>query len=104
MPDIYNDNGTILYIPDDGDTPTHPYWKAFMRVAYSTERVESIGDIYVLRNTEDHIVAIQMPDPVNEEGHPKEAVIATLRAIIDEDEMSLLVDHLIEVHKELSNR
>ncbi len=103
MPDIYNDNGMILYIMEDGGVPVYPYWKAFMRVANLTRSVEKVDDVDVLLDAEESIVAIQMPDPVNDEGHPKEAVIATLRAILDEDEMSLLVDHLIEVHKELSS-
>jgi hypothetical protein len=103
MPDIYNDNGTILYILEEGDIPAYPYWKAFMRVAYSTENVESSNDIFVFRDTEGGIIAIQMPDPVNDAGHPKEAVISTLRTIIDEDEMSLLIDHLVEARKELEN-
>jgi hypothetical protein len=104
MPDVYNDNGTILYILEDGDVPAFPYWKAFMRVADSTERIECADKVFVFRDGSDGIVAIQMPDPVNDEGHPKEAVMATLRTIVDEDEMSLLIDHLIAVHEQLADR
>ena len=39
---VFNDQGTIFYVPEDGKPETHPFWKTFMRIAVSAVQMEEV--------------------------------------------------------------
>ena len=103
MAEIFADNGLIIYMPSN-EIPTNPYWKAFMQVAGLTETmdiVEGEEDFVVFRDEDEDILAIQMPEPVDEYQVPSERIINMLRAVIDEEELTDLLEHVREVKASL---
>ena len=100
MAEIFADNGLIIYMPSN-DIPSNPYWKAFMEVAVLTDSMdifEEDTDFVVFRDEGDDILAIQMPEPIDDNGAPKESVIEKLRSICSEEELTDLIDHVTQVH------
>ena len=98
---VFYDDGMVLYIPQaQGHSP---YWYEFFTVADELDRIEihahpSEPDIEfgLVLNEEDNMLAIQLPDPVNDNGAPKEEVLAGLRVFLPEDHVTFLVHYIIQ--------
>jgi len=105
MAEVFADNGTIIWIGDDGDSPRYPYWKAFMQVAVNTDSMGTSmqnEDFMVFFDKDDNILAIQMPDPVTDDGVPKEAIINELRGTVTEEEIGLIIESVTAAKKEMA--
>ena len=55
----------------------------------------------MFRDEDEDILAIQMPEPVDEYQVPSERIINMLRAVIDEEELTDLLEHVREVKASL---
>jgi len=100
---VFNDQGTIFYVPEDGKPETHPFWKTFMRIAVSAVQMEEVRhpnaehvEFLIFYDDQGEMLGMQMPDPVLADGSPREEVLLGLRAILCEEEITDLMAQLSE--------
>ena len=104
---LFYEDGQVFYIPDAlGD---RAWWQEFFHIADRLDNVEthvhpSEPDIeFALLLDEDGLLmALQLPDPVNDDGAPKEEVLLGLRGFLPEDHVMFLV-HYISQAKDAEN-
>jgi len=98
---VFYEDGQVFYIPDAlGD---RAWWQEFFHIADRLDNVEthvhpSEPDIeFALLLDEDGLLmALQLPDPVNDDGAPKEEVLLGLRAFLPEDHVMFLVHYIAQ--------
>ena len=101
---VFYDDGQVFYIPDAlGD---RPWWQEFFLMAQRLDHVKthfhpSEPDIehLILVDEEENLLAVQLADPVNDDGAPKEEVLLGLRSFLPEEHVMFLV-HYISQAKE----
>ena len=101
---VFYEDGQVFYIPEAlGD---RPWWQEFFLIAQRLDHVEthvdpSEPDIehLLLVDEEGRLMASQLPDPVNDDGAPKEEVLAGLRAFLPEDHIAFLVHYIAQAKK-----
>ena len=113
MPQIFVDGDDLLYIRNDDQVPQHPYWKAIMGLAVCVESIvhpeaddDGLTDprFFALLgnwepdapNEEEELLGLQMPKPVGDDGSVIEEVVQHLRNFIYEDEITDLIEHILE--------
>ena len=94
----YHDDGIIFYIPETGEPEEHPYWRVFMRIAVTADRMEETRHpaaehiaCAAFSDEDDQMLGVQMPDPVLADGSPREEVLLGLRTILSEEEIGDLM-------------
>ena len=98
---VFYEDGQVFYIPEAiGD---RPWWQEFFLIAKRLDHVEthvdpSEPDIehLLLVDEEGHLMALQLADPVNDDGAPKEEVLLGLRAFLTEDHIAFLVHYIAQ--------
>jgi hypothetical protein len=103
MSDIFYDNGTVFFVTETGDLPASPYWMDFIRIGVSTDRVDS--DDYgnaAFVDENDKILALQMEDPVTDDGTPKESVLHWLRGMLGESDIVSFLEMMKECKAQMA--
>ena len=101
MPTMLHDRELILYLPDS-EPSDEPYWKELMKIGLVTNEMTVVGDnVFVFEQENKEVVAIEMPDPVSEYGSPLEKVITTLRAVLSEEDVTGIVENVLELKESL---
>jgi len=98
---VFYEDGQVFYIPDAlGD---RLWWQEFFHIADRLDHVEthvhpSEPDIEhaLLLDKNGLLMALQVPDPVNDDGAPKEEVLLGLRAFLTEDHIAFLVHYIAQ--------
>jgi len=93
MAEIFYDNGTLFFaMPRDG-MPYHPYWKTFMEIGQRCDDMNTDDNgNWSFFDEDGLLLGIQMVDPVDESGAPKESSLYWLRHIMEEDELVMFLD------------
>jgi len=101
---VFYEDGRLFYIPEA--LGGRPWWQEFFLIAQRLDHVKthvhpSSPDIehLILVDEEENIMALELADPVNDDGAPKEEVLLGLRSFLPEDHIAFLV-HYISQAKE----
>jgi len=93
MGEVIGDRERVLYIDDEvAGGPEMPHWRSLIGVGARTAEVYEFEDgTFVLEDGEGRLLAIDMAMPLRG-GAPSEDVLFMLRALLPEDEISLLLE------------
>jgi hypothetical protein len=104
MSEIFYDNGTVFFTLETGGLPESPYWTNFIRIGRDAERVETDGNgNWVFADVDDKIMALQMHDPLTDDGTPKESVLNWLRTTLPESGIVFFLDTLKEAKTHMAD-
>ena len=93
MAEIFYDNGTLFFAMPRVGTPYHPYWKTFMEIGQRCDDMNTDDNgNWSFFDEDGLLLGIQMVDPVDESGAPKESSLYWLRQIMKEDELVMFLD------------
>ena len=96
---IHVDDGWLIYMPNcPPDTPISPYWMQFVGVGKFAENVIWKDDDpetqqFILLNEDMEIIAVNIKEPVNDDGAPVEDVIQFAKEHLDEETVHDLVEY-----------
>lgn len=113
MPQIFVDQDDVLYIRNADEAPQSPYWKTIMGLAICVESIlcaepdeDGLTDPRFFAmfgywesdtpNEDEELLALQIPMPVSKDGTVVEEVIHHLRSFISDDEITDLIEHILE--------
>jgi len=118
MPQIFVDGDDLLYIRNDDQIPQHPYWKTIMGLSVCVESIlhpepddDGLTDprFFALLghwdpdtpSEQEDLLALQMPNPLGSDGAVVEEVVQHLRNFLDEEEITDLIDHIMETNEKI---
>ena len=96
---VHVDDGWLIYMPNcPEDTPVTPYWIQFIGIARIAESIEFKDDDpetgqFILLNDDMEIIAVNIKEPVNDDGAPVEDVIQFAKEHLDEETVHDLVEY-----------
>ena len=96
---IHVDDGWLIYMPNcPPDTPISPYWMQFVGVGKFAENVIWKDDDpetqqFILLNEDMEIIAVNIKEPVNDDGAPVEDVIQFAKEHLAEETVHDLVEY-----------
>lgn len=96
---VHVDEGYLIYMPNvDSDTPVTPYWVQFILLAKMSENILWKDDDpethqFVMFNEDMEITAVNIKEPVNDDGAPVEDVIQFAKEHLDEETVHDLVEY-----------
>ena len=99
MAEIFYDNGTLFFALPQGGMPFSPYWKTFMEIGIRCAdlRTDDNGNCSFF-DEDGVLMGIQMEDPVDESGAPKESVLHWLRQVMQEHELVMFLETVKSCH------
>jgi hypothetical protein len=104
MSDIFYDNGTVFFVTETGALPPSPYWLDFIRIGNRTDHIESDEHGNSLFTDEDgKVLALQMEDPLTDDGTPKESVLHWLRGTMGESEIVSFLEMMQEAKTQMAD-
>ena len=103
MPVATNDAGRILYVCDAEAVPGVPYWNAIIALTFHTETVSQANDLAFFLDEDQRVLGVDMPTPIIS-GVPQEAVLHTLREMFAEDEITNLLDGIVEAESQMATQ
>ena len=96
---VHVDEGWLIYMPNcPHDTPVTPYWMQFIFAAVVSENIIWKDDDpetrqFILLNEDMEIIAVNIKEPVNDDGAPVEDVIQFAKEHLDEETVHDLVEY-----------
>ena len=99
MDRVHVSDGWLIYMPDvPGDTPITPYWMQFIGIATMSENIlwkdgDPESHQFILFDENMKIVAVNIKEPVNDDGAPVEDVIQFAKEHLDEETVHNLVEY-----------
>jgi len=103
MSDIFYDNGTVFFVTETGGLSSSPYWMDFIRIGATADDIRSDEHGNCLFVGEDSkILALQMEDPLTDDGTPKESVLHWLRATMGESDIVSFLDMMKEAKTQMA--
>lgn len=99
MDRVHVDDGWLIYMPNVfSDTPVSPYWMQFIGIAKFSENILWKDDDpetkqFVLFDENMETTAVNIREPINEDGAPVEDVIQFAKEHLDEETVHDLVEY-----------
>ena len=96
---IHVDDGWLIYMPNcPPDTPISPYWMQFIGIAKISENILWKDDDpetqqFILFDEDMTVVAVNIKEPVNDDGAPVEDVIRFAKEYLEEETVHDLVEY-----------
>lgn len=103
MSDIFYDDGTVFFVTETGDIPPSPYWLDFIRIGHEAEDIQhdEHGN-WTFADGDGKILALQMQDPLTDDGSPKESVLHWLRNTMGESDIAYFLDMMKECKAQMA--
>jgi hypothetical protein len=101
MAEIFYDAGCLfLALPNDG-VPVSPYWKRFMDIGHRHAELRSDENgNYAFFDEDDALMGIQMEDPIDKHGSPKESVLHWLRQVMEEHQVVWFIETMQSIQQQ----
>ena len=105
MADISVDGGYLFYIPYMGEPSPEPYWKTFMAVGKLAEHIgyendDPGSDQFYLLDENEKLLAIQMLEPIDENGAPVERAISFAKTLLIEEDVQDMIEECKEMREQ----
>ena len=103
MAEIFYDAGCLfLALPNNG-VPVSPYWNRFMDIGHRCAdlRTDENGN-YAFFDEDDLLMGVQMEDPIDKHGSPKESVLHWLRQVMEEHQVVMFIETMQSMQQQHS--
>jgi len=106
LAEIFVDNGMVFFASPMDDLPLAPYWKTFMNIGHGItdggEVHEDGGGNWAFFDKEGTLLGVQMEDPIDKHGSPKESVLHWLRQVMEEHQVVMFIETMQSMQQQHS--
>ena len=103
MAEIFYDAGCLFLARPNNRVPVSPYWNRFMDIGNRCAdlRTDENGN-YAFFDEDDLLMGVQMEDPIDKHGSPKESVLHWLRQVMEEHQVVMFIETMQSMQQQHS--